>query len=64
MLLRARLGSTSSNAPKIAGLILFPACSYYIVYGSLFVYAPNKVAPIVFAVLYGLSAVGHLYQCM
>ncbi|ROV98083.1 hypothetical protein VMCG_06987 [Cytospora schulzeri] len=33
------------------------------VYGSLFVYAPNKILPIVFAVLYGLSAVGHYYQC-
>ncbi|KAB5513133.1 putative RTA1 domain protein [Coniochaeta sp. 2T2.1] len=31
--------------------------------GSLFVYAPNKVAPVVFAVLYGISAVGHLWQC-
>lgn len=34
-----------------------------VVYGSLFVYAPNKVGPIVFAILYGLSAVGHFYQC-
>lgn len=34
------------------------------VYGSLFVYAPNKILPIVFAVLYGLSAAGHLYQCI
>ena len=33
------------------------------VFGSLFVYAPNKIAPIVFAVLYGISAVGHLWQC-
>ncbi|KAL3442964.1 hypothetical protein BJX65DRAFT_298601 [Aspergillus insuetus] len=30
---------------------------------SLYVYAPNKVAPVVFAVLYGLSTVGHLWQC-
>ncbi|KAL1858340.1 hypothetical protein Daus18300_009958 [Diaporthe australafricana] len=37
--------------------------SGYVVYGSLFVYAPNTVAPIVFAVLYGLSAIGHFYQC-
>ncbi|POS75241.1 RTA1 domain-containing protein [Diaporthe helianthi] len=34
-----------------------------VVYGSLFVYAPNKIAPIVFAVLFGLSAAGHFYQC-
>ncbi|CAN8097071.1 unnamed protein product [Discula destructiva] len=35
-----------------------------VVYGSLFLYAPNKIAPIIFAFLYGLSAVGHLYQCI
>ncbi|KAJ0414821.1 hypothetical protein BJY00DRAFT_318475 [Aspergillus carlsbadensis] len=30
---------------------------------SLYVYAPNQVAPAVFAVLYGLSTAGHLWQC-
>ncbi|KAL2809129.1 hypothetical protein BJX63DRAFT_371445 [Aspergillus granulosus] len=30
---------------------------------SLYVYAPNKIAPIIFAVLYGLSTVGHVWQC-
>ncbi|KAF3492421.1 uncharacterized protein GIQ15_01938 [Arthroderma uncinatum] len=32
--------------------------------GSLFVYAPNKVTPIIFTVAYGLSAVGHIWQCL
>lgn len=31
--------------------------------GSLFVYAPNKAAPVVFAILFGISAVGHIWQC-
>ncbi|KAK2875117.1 hypothetical protein FQN49_001762 [Arthroderma sp. PD_2] len=31
--------------------------------GSLYVYAPNQIAPIVFTVAYGLSAIGHFYQC-
>ncbi|KAL3456710.1 hypothetical protein BJX64DRAFT_293808 [Aspergillus heterothallicus] len=30
---------------------------------SLYVYAPNKIAPVIFAVLYGLSTVGHIWQC-
>lgn len=30
---------------------------------SLYVYAPNKVLPIVFAILYGISAAGHIWQC-
>ncbi|KAL0930894.1 rta1 domain-containing protein [Colletotrichum truncatum] len=30
---------------------------------SLYVYAPNKWAPIVFIVLYGVSAVFHVWQC-
>ncbi|KAL2264436.1 hypothetical protein VTK26DRAFT_1 [Humicola hyalothermophila] len=30
---------------------------------SLYVYAPNKAAPIFFAVAYGLSAVFHIWQC-
>ncbi|KAH0143517.1 hypothetical protein KCU67_g13519, partial [Aureobasidium melanogenum] len=30
---------------------------------SLYVYAPNKVAPVLFTVLYGISAVGHIRQC-
>ncbi|KAL2846157.1 hypothetical protein BJY01DRAFT_234659 [Aspergillus pseudoustus] len=30
---------------------------------SLYVYAPNKIAPAVFAVLYGASTVGHIWQC-
>ncbi|KEQ81108.1 putative RTA1 domain protein [Aureobasidium pullulans EXF-150] len=30
---------------------------------SLYVYAPNKVAPVVFTVLFGISAVGHIWQC-
>ncbi|THX69822.1 putative RTA1 domain protein, partial [Aureobasidium pullulans] len=29
----------------------------------LYVYAPNKVAPVVFTVLFGISAVGHIWQC-
>ncbi|KAH8911245.1 putative RTA1 domain protein [Coniochaeta sp. PMI_546] len=31
--------------------------------GSLFVYAPSKVAPVIFAVLFAVSAVGHIWQC-
>ncbi|KEQ95233.1 hypothetical protein AUEXF2481DRAFT_4857 [Aureobasidium subglaciale EXF-2481] len=31
---------------------------------SLYVYAPNKVAPVLFTVLYGISAVGHIWQCV
>ncbi|KAI0402891.1 putative RTA1 domain protein [Xylaria palmicola] len=31
--------------------------------GSLYVYAPNKVAPIIFTVAFALSATGHLWQC-
>ncbi|KAG9519271.1 putative RTA1 domain protein, partial [Aureobasidium melanogenum] len=30
---------------------------------SLYVYAPNKVAPVLFTILYGISAVGHIWQC-
>jgi len=33
------------------------------VLGSIYVYAPNKVAPIIFAVLFGISAIGHNWQC-
>ncbi|GAB1318918.1 RTA1 domain-containing protein [Madurella fahalii] len=33
------------------------------VLGSLYVYAPNQVAPIFFAVAFGCSAVGHIWQC-
>ncbi|KAM7192990.1 putative RTA1 domain protein [Rhypophila sp. PSN 637] len=32
--------------------------------GSLFVYAPNKAAPVFFAVAFGASAVGHIWQCV
>jgi hypothetical protein len=32
--------------------------------GSLFVYAPNKGAPIFFAVAFAASAVGHIWQCL
>ncbi|EEP81171.1 conserved hypothetical protein [Uncinocarpus reesii 1704] len=31
--------------------------------GSLYIYAPNKVAPVIFTVLYGISAGGHIWQC-
>ncbi|KAI1753237.1 putative RTA1 domain protein [Xylaria castorea] len=31
--------------------------------GSLYVYAPNKGAPIFFTVAYAISAVGHIWQC-
>ncbi|KAI1195907.1 putative RTA1 domain protein [Nemania serpens] len=31
--------------------------------GSLYIYAPNKAAPIVFVVAYALSAIGHIWQC-
>ncbi|CEJ93352.1 hypothetical protein VHEMI08945 [[Torrubiella] hemipterigena] len=31
--------------------------------GSLYVYAPNKGAPIFFAVAFGMSAVFHIWQC-
>ncbi|OQE28869.1 hypothetical protein PENSTE_c003G04047 [Penicillium steckii] len=34
-----------------------------VVLGSIYVYAPNKVAPIVFSVLFGISAIGHNWQC-
>ncbi|KAH8689195.1 hypothetical protein BGW36DRAFT_365727 [Talaromyces proteolyticus] len=34
-----------------------------VVPGSIYVYAPNKIAPIVFTVLYALSACSHLWQC-
>ncbi|KAK6088738.1 rta1 domain-containing protein [Seiridium cupressi] len=34
-----------------------------IVPGSLYIYAPNKVAPIIFTVVYAASAVGHIWQC-
>jgi hypothetical protein len=30
---------------------------------SLYVYAPNKVAPIIFTVAYGISMIGHFWQC-
>ncbi|KAF2136194.1 uncharacterized protein K452DRAFT_280345 [Aplosporella prunicola CBS 121167] len=33
------------------------------VLGSLYVYAPNKGAPIFFTVVFAISAVGHIYQC-
>ncbi|KAI0517893.1 putative RTA1 domain protein [Xylaria bambusicola] len=31
--------------------------------GSLYIYAPNKAAPIIFVVAYGVSAIGHIWQC-
>ncbi|KAG9854047.1 putative RTA1 domain protein, partial [Aureobasidium melanogenum] len=31
---------------------------------SLYVYSPNKVAPAFFAVLFGISAAGHIWQCI
>ncbi|KFY15647.1 hypothetical protein V492_01844 [Pseudogymnoascus sp. VKM F-4246] len=31
--------------------------------GSLYVYAPNKIAPVFFAVAFAASAVGHIWQC-
>ncbi|OBT89119.1 hypothetical protein VE02_01997 [Pseudogymnoascus sp. 03VT05] len=31
--------------------------------GSLYVYAPNKIAPVFFAVSFAASAVGHIWQC-
>ncbi|KIX09108.1 uncharacterized protein Z518_00186 [Rhinocladiella mackenziei CBS 650.93] len=31
--------------------------------GSLYVYAPNKVAPVFFTAAYAASAVGHIWQC-
>ncbi|KAI0010165.1 putative RTA1 domain protein [Xylariaceae sp. FL0662B] len=31
--------------------------------GSLFVYAPNKGAPVFFTVAYAASAIGHIWQC-
>ncbi|KAJ5233149.1 hypothetical protein N7468_006105 [Penicillium chermesinum] len=34
-----------------------------VVYGSIYLYAPNKVAPIVFCIIFFLSLVGHLFQC-
>lgn len=30
---------------------------------SLYIYQPNKIAPIVFTVLYAISAVFHIWQC-
>ena len=30
---------------------------------SLYIYAPNKTAPILFTLLYALSAAQHIYQC-
>lgn len=33
------------------------------VLGSLYVYAPNKGAPIFFTIAYAISAVFHLWQC-
>lgn len=30
---------------------------------SLYVYAPNKEAPIIFAVLYAISTAMHIWQC-
>lgn len=34
-----------------------------IVLGSLYVYAPNKGAPIFFTIAYATSALFHLWQC-
>ncbi|KAH7025167.1 uncharacterized protein B0I36DRAFT_387511 [Microdochium trichocladiopsis] len=31
---------------------------------SLYIYQPNNIAPIIFAVLYGISAVLHIWQCI
>ncbi|KAF2727659.1 putative RTA1 domain protein [Polyplosphaeria fusca] len=31
--------------------------------GSLYVYAPNRVAPVFFTTAYALSAIGHIWQC-
>ncbi|KAF7561271.1 hypothetical protein G7046_g2874 [Stylonectria norvegica] len=31
--------------------------------GSLYIYAPNKVAPVFFTIAFGVSAVGHIWQC-
>lgn len=31
--------------------------------GSLYVYAPNKGAPVFFAATFAVSAIGHFWQC-
>jgi hypothetical protein len=36
----------------------------YLVDGSLWFYAPNKGAPVVFAVLFAISFGCHSYQCV
>lgn len=36
----------------------------FLVDGSLWFYAPNKGAPVVFAVLFLVSGITHGYQCM
>lgn len=34
-----------------------------VILGSLYIYAPNKGAPIFFTIAYAASAVGHIWQC-
>lgn len=34
-----------------------------IVFGSLYIYAPNRIAPVIFAAIFAISFVGHVYQC-
>ncbi|KAJ5584312.1 uncharacterized protein N7459_004112 [Penicillium hispanicum] len=34
-----------------------------VVQNSLYIYAPSKVAPIIFTALFAISAIGHVWQC-
>ncbi|KAG8625770.1 hypothetical protein KVT40_006171 [Elsinoe batatas] len=39
------------------------ASGVIVVFGSLYIYAPNKVAPVIFTVAFALSSIFHFWQC-
>lgn len=47
----------------VFSVIFFKMAEGEPVLGSLYVYAPNQVAPILFAIAFACSAVGHFWQC-
>lgn len=53
----------SARNPRLPRRLLPTDQTYSSVMYSLYIYEPNKVAPIVFSVLYALSAGFHTWQC-
>lgn len=49
---------------SITSFLSYKRAYTFIVEGSYWFYAPNKGAPIAFAIFFGVSMLWHIYQCM